>query len=73
MLVRLVYLLMIKLFCWLALLARSAPPRTLRSWCSGMRSPSCAARLPAPGRTGDRAVIAALARLLPRARGSTGS
>jgi hypothetical protein len=34
--------------CW----AAARRPRTLRSWCSAMKSPSCAARSPVPGQTG---------------------
>src|SRR6266446_4029822 len=41
-------------------------PRTSSCWCCGTRSPCCAAPIPGPGWTGpDRAVLAALTRLLP--------
>ena len=48
--------------CW----AAARRPRTRRSWCSVMRSRCCAVRSPGPKPDwADRAVLAALARLLP--------
>jgi putative transposase len=66
MLVRLVCLLMITLFGWLVLLARSDAAKDTEILVLRQRSPSCAARLPRPRPDwAGRAVIAALARLLP--------
>ena len=71
--VRLVCLLMIKLFGWRALLARSDPAKdteilVLRHEVAVLRRQIAR---PRPD-WADRAVIAALARLLPRACGSPG-
>jgi len=41
------------------------PSRMRRSWCSGMRSRCCAVSHPPAAGLGNRAVMAALARLLP--------
>ena len=62
---RLLYLIMIRVFgccCWDA----ARRPRTCRSWCCVMRSRCYGVRSPGPKPDwADRAVLAALARLLP--------
>src|ERR1017187_546095 len=62
---RLLYLIMIRVFgccCWDA----ARRPRTCRSWCCVMRSRCYGVRSPGPKPdSADRAVLAALARLLP--------
>lgn len=67
MLIRLVYLLMIRVFGWLALLARAIPRGTRRSWYCDTRSQVLRRQVarPEPDRA-DRAMIAALTRLPPR-------
>jgi len=52
MLISLIYLVMVRVFGGLALLARGMPPRTRRSWSCGMRSQSFAGRSPGRRRTG---------------------
>jgi hypothetical protein len=52
MLFRLVCLLMIELYGWLALLARSEAAKDAEILGSGMRPPCCAVRPAARGRTG---------------------
>ncbi|MEV4582253.1 hypothetical protein AB0K16_54400 [Nonomuraea jabiensis] len=46
MFLRLLYLLMVRLFGWLALLTRGDTSKEVESWCCVMRSPSCDVRSP---------------------------
>jgi putative transposase len=52
MLIRLVYLLMVRVFGWLALLAREDNAKDAEILSCGRRSRCCAARSPARSRTG---------------------
>jgi hypothetical protein len=44
MMVRMLYLIMVRVFCWLTLLTRSDAPRPRSCSCYGMKSPCCAVR-----------------------------
>jgi putative transposase len=65
--VRLLYLIFRQLVTWFGLLARSPGRKTWRSWCYVMRSPYSVARSGPRLSWADRAVFAALTRLLSRA------
>ena len=63
---RLLYLIMIRVFGWLVLLGRGHASKTRRSSFSVMRSRCSAVRSPRPEPDwADRAILAALTRLLP--------
>ena len=64
--IRLVYLFTVGVLGWLVVLARSDAAKEARSSCCGTGSRSCGVRSPVPRHDWtDRAVLAALARLLP--------
>ena len=65
---------MVRVLGWLAAPdAQPSLPGTRKSWSSGTRSRCCGVRSPARGQTGlDRAVLAALTRLLPGLWGGSG-
>ena len=63
---RLLYLIFIRVCGWLVLLGRSSASKTRNCWCCGMRSPCRGRATPRPRLDwADRAVLAALIRLLP--------
>ena len=65
MFLRLLYLIMIRVFGWLMLLVAARRPKRRRSWCSVMRSRCSVVRSPGPGRrTGWRGAVLRAHRLV---------